>query len=518
MGGELMACAEMDWGCRIGNLPGDWIKGTAGQTIQALADAISQSAGQTLSALGSFWVALPTPDLVGGDRQVVATAPPSEEFETLLSWCIWISLAICILSLFAVGARLVIRPRDAAGSVSRLGIVLGAVVLVSAAVSIISAVMQNQPPANVSSPVAFIQSSLTFYVGGMAIFGVVIGAGRMAWNQRMAPGRDLLQSLLTLTVVSGSGLVAIQLAVVAADGLAAWVLSSSTVGTDFGQNMISLVLLPAGQGGTLGPILVIVLGVIALLASLVQIALMVIRGAMLVLLAGIFPLSASFTNTNTGKAWFQKCVSWLIAFLLYKPAAAVVYATAFQLAGGEQTPDATGLLKIVTGVVMMVMALVALPALMKFIAPMVSQTGSGDAAIALAAAGGGAIGEIATGAIKRASLRGNGGGGSESSIPEPSGSKTPSSEAASVSGSPMPSAATATGGGSASAAGSGAAASGSAATASSAAAAGGGAAAAAGPVGIAVVAAQKVGEAGKKGADAMKGAAEDAAGGGPTGS
>lgn len=514
-----MACGEMDWGCRVGSLPGDWIKGTAGQTIQALADAISQSAGQTLSALGSYWVALPTPDLIGGNEAVVAAAPPSVEFQTILSWCIWISLAICILSLFAVGVRLVLRPRDAAGSISRVGIVLGAAVLVSAAVSIISAVMQNPTPTNASSPVAFIQSSLAFYVGGMAVVGVVIGAGRMAWHQRMAPGRDMVQSLLTLIVVSGSGLVAIQLAVVAADSLASWILTSSTKGTDFGQNIIDLVLLPTGQAGAIGPILVIILGIIALLASLVQIALMVIRGAMLVLLAGIFPLSASFTNTATGKAWFQKCVSWLIAFILYKPAAAVVYATAFQLAGSEQTPDASGLLKIVTGVVMMIMALVALPALMRFIAPMVSQTGSSDAAIALAAAGGGALSEIATGAIKRASIGNNSSSqAGVSSAPDASGSKTPTSSRAAETGSLSPSAESAGASLKASSAGGGSAVSGSAAAGSGVAATGGSAAAAAGPVGIALVAAQKVGEAGRKGADALKGAAEDAAGGGPTGS
>ncbi|MEC5184876.1 hypothetical protein RCH12_002347 [Cryobacterium sp. MP_3.1] len=345
-----MACAPIDWGCQLAEAPGEWLKSAAGQSIQALADAISQSVGQTLATLGSVWATVPTPDLIGGSSAIAVTSPVSTEFETLLSWSMWISLAICMLSLFVVGVRLVIRPKEAASSISRLGVVLGAVLLMSAAVGVVSVILQNPRTTNASSSVAFIQSSLTYYVGGMAILSIIIGGGRMAWHQRLGPGRDLFQSLLTLTVVSGAGLAAIQLAVVSADSLASWILSSSTEGTDFGQNLVTLMALSGTATGALGPIVVIVLGLIAMLASLVQIALMVVRGGMLVLLAGIFPLAASFTNTATGKAWFQKCMSWLIAFILYKPAAAIVYATAFQLVGSDLSiGDETGLLKIVTG-------------------------------------------------------------------------------------------------------------------------------------------------------------------------
>jgi hypothetical protein len=62
--------------------------------------------------------------------------------------------------------------------------------------------------------------------------------------------------------------------------------------------------------------LVIVLGLIASLAAFVQIVLMVARSGMLVILAGILPISAAATNTEMGKGWFRKCVGWLVAFLL----------------------------------------------------------------------------------------------------------------------------------------------------------------------------------------------------------
>ena len=56
---------------------------------------------------------------------------------------------------------------------------------------------------------------------------------------------------------------------------------------------------------------------------------------MLVILAGILPTTAAFTNTEMGRQWFQKAVGWTIAFILYKPAAAIVYSVAFLLMGNN---------------------------------------------------------------------------------------------------------------------------------------------------------------------------------------
>jgi len=76
---------------------------------------------------------------------------------------------------------------------------------------------------------------------------------------------------------------------------------------------------------------------------------------MLVILAGVLPTSASFTSTEIGKAQFQKLVAWLIAFMLYKPAAAIVYATAFKLSGVNLFGD-DGLISLVTGMMLMVLS------------------------------------------------------------------------------------------------------------------------------------------------------------------
>ena len=59
-----------------------------------------------------------------------------------------------------------------------------------------------------------------------------------------------------------------------------------------------------------GVFILIVLGLIGLIASLVQIVLMVVRSGMLVILAGILPTTAAFTNTEMGQAVVPES-SWL---------------------------------------------------------------------------------------------------------------------------------------------------------------------------------------------------------------
>jgi type IV secretion system protein TrbL len=508
-----MACDQWDFVCKAKEGLGDIASGAAQDALQQLVDNIVEGVGKAFAALGSIWVLIPTPVLTGGGEtdanKSAEGASGSSGFTEILGWVVWIGLAVCIMSLIAAGALLVINHRrgQTAAHMGGIGVTLAAVILISGASSIVAAIIPGMGTSGATDAVGYIQDSLWWYVAGFAVLSVIIAGIRMAWTQRLQPGKDLLQSLLTLIVVSSAGLTGIALAVAAADGFSVWILDGAT-DVDFGTNIINMLSITSQSG--LGLIAVLLVGTLAILFSYVQIALMVIRGGMLVLLAGIFPISAAFTNTETGRAWFKKCTGWLIAFILYKPAAAIVYAAAFKLTSSNIfEDDGTGLVKIITGLALMAMALVALPALMKFVAPMVAQAGGGGGAgMALAAAGGAAGAEIATGAIKKASSGGGmGGGGGGDSSPAATGSKTTGAKP--QTSSPVPVGAPAGGGNTAAAVGGKTAAG---------AGAGSGVAAAAGPVGIGIVAAQKAGEAGKKAADAVKGATEDAANGGPTGS
>jgi len=370
-----------------------------------------------------------------------------------------------------------------------------------------------------SGPVSFLQNGLGTWTLTLAVLAVILGGIRTVWEQRGGPLKDMLRSLLTLTLVSGLGLGVIAILVVAADAFSASIISTATDGKGFTEALKLLVL--TNSAGT-AVFLMIVLGLIGLLTSLVQIVLMVVRSGMLVILAGILPTTAAFTNTEMGRQWFQKAVGWTLAFILYKPAAAIVYAVAFKLMGSSNGTN--GLADSITGFALMVVAVLALPALMRFVTPMVGAVAAGSGG---GAAAGAAMGAVATGAVSM----GHAGSGRGNASPTPASSSSGSgASAGSASGSsgsggggggsarPSPAAGrppASTGGASGTASG---------AAASSGAASGGAAAStagtAAGPVGAAAVAgirvATRAGQAVRQGAQDSTG--QSATPEGPSGS
>ncbi|MBE0011682.1 hypothetical protein DXT87_18195 [Arthrobacter sp. AET 35A] len=418
-----------------------------------------------------------------------------------------------------------------------------------------------------SPTVAFLQSGLWYWTATLAVLGVIIGGTRMVWEQRGSHIRELLRSLLTLTLVSGMGLGTIAFLIVASDGFSSWIIDRATAGNGFASGLQAMLI--TGQGDT-AIFMVIILGLIGILTSVVQIVLMVVRSGMLVLLAGILPTTAAFTNTEMGKQWFQKTIAWTLAFILYKPAAAIVYAVAFQLIEGGEMAGFTGTLNSITGLALMVVALFALPALLRFVTPMVGAVASGGGGGGMAAgAGAAAMAAMPSGARSLGSAgrgsgsasptpassssgggSGSGGGGSKSSPPGSSTSGNSSGGAAptpggssggkagsAAGGAPALAAAASSGANKAAGGGGGAPASsgggngvptgglsGGGAAASGGGAAGGGASgaaagarvgAAAGPAGAAAGAAVA---AASKGAQAVRQVSDEAAGDGPSGS
>lgn len=238
------------------------------------------------------------------------------------------------------------------------------------------------PDGHASATVAFLQGQLVYVVGFCAVMALVIGGARLAWEGRHEPAQDVLRGLMTLAVVSACGLAAIGLLVSGSDQLAEHIIDVSTQGNGFGKNLSTLLAL----SGSMAPFLVVVLGVLALLVSLVQVGLIVFRAAALVMLAGFLPLAASFTSTPTGRQWFKRYTGWAIALVAYKPTAALCYAAAFQLLGSREF-NADGVLSVLVGLALMTMAVVALPALLKFLAPAVQ-------AISLGGGGGGGRGAV----------------------------------------------------------------------------------------------------------------------------
>jgi type IV secretion system protein TrbL len=513
-------CAPFDLVCGGGEIIGGVVSKASNDALQELTNQVLEGFGKVLGSIGTMWVSVPTPVLTAGDaRSEGQGAPPGvESFTTILDYVTYIGMSLAVFSLVALGVLVAIRTRrgEEMRNVGSLGIIFIAVLLISGASALVGGLLGATAPEGSSSAVGFLQNSLWYYVGALAVLSVIIGGIRMAWEQRAQPGKDLVQSLITLVVVSGTGLAVLTLGVAAADAFSVWVLDGATDcsvsdagnSTCFGTNLGEMLAIGTSVSPGVGLIGTLILASLALLMTYVQVALMVVRGGLLVILAGVLPLTASFTNTQMGKQWFGKVIGWSIAFILYKPAAALIYAAAFQLAGSDAfQDDGQGLWAILTGLALMLMALVALPALLKFVAPMTGVlSGGGNSGMALAAAGGGAAGELASGAIRRARSASPQFAGGSAAMSAPSGSSS-------------------TGAGrSAAAAPVRAGVGGRAATAPTAGTAGGavaaGGAAAAGPAAPVLIGAKVAGGVAKGAADtarsAVRGATEDSSG--PTGS
>ena len=223
-----------------------------------------------------------------------------------------------------------------------------------------------------NTPAVWIQQHTNFIMVFIASLAVIVGAVQMAISHRGEPARDILKSLVTLVVVTGSATVFAGTLISAADGFSTWIINSALKKDDhnYAKNLLDVMDEPFGW------LLVIFVGILMVITAIIQLALMIVRYGMLVLLVGVLPLTAAATNTEMGMMWFKRSLAWLAGFIIYKPVAALIYATAIYLMSAPDVKDAPNgtpqTLKIVMGVTMMILAVVALPAILRFVSPRTS--------------------------------------------------------------------------------------------------------------------------------------------------
>ncbi len=232
-----------------------------------------------------------------------------------------------------------------------------------------------------ASPTRWISDHLNFIVMFTLVLSVLIACGRLIVSQKHDHLVELGKSLLRVTVVSTAGAFILNYGIEMGDLFSAWILDQ----VDFQANQ-TLGLMALNQPG-----LIFILAIIVLLVQIIQLGLMIVRGGMLIFLAGVWPLSAAASNTDTGRQWYLKTTAWLLAFLLYKPVAALIYAASMM--SMSATNDITTQ---IAGIFMMILAVAALPALMRFMVPATAAMSGGNAGAMAGAMVGAAV---ATGAV-----------------------------------------------------------------------------------------------------------------------
>ncbi|QYX78135.1 hypothetical protein [Streptomyces akebiae] len=255
--------------------------------------------------------------------------------------------------------------------------------------------------ATAGSPIGQITAEVNWIVAYVAVASLLLAAIRMAVDRKGQSMRQAFMGMWKVILVGAASVPVVTALMKASDAYAKDVYARSNLG-DKAAEMLGVLTL--NQPG-----LVLIFGLLVMLSSFVQIVLMYIRIGVLIMLVGTLPLAAASSMTGWGEGWWKKHIGWLAAWLLYKPAAALIIYSATAM-----TKDTKDLNQVIAGMGMLIMAVFALPALLKLIVPATAALGgTSGGTVALGAANNMASGavSIAGSAVGAAGQSGGGGGG-----------------------------------------------------------------------------------------------------------
>lgn len=228
-------------------------------------------------------------------------------------------------------------------------------------------------------------------------FSIVISALRIGIARAQAAAEHaeeafkmLARSTMT-TWVAGTAILA---GARMTDRLSAWIIDDATDGNARGAAEL---LVNTHRFGVYGPGFIFLVTIVGILGALAMTVLTIIRQALLVVAVGVYPLTAAASGTTGGRQAYQKLGAWIIAFLLFKPVAALVYMIAFVTADQTNSEASQGEAssfdsahRALIGVVLLCSVAFVLPALVRLVVPALSVIGSGGSGAGAAGIAGGA--------------------------------------------------------------------------------------------------------------------------------
>ncbi|MGW5453120.1 hypothetical protein [Nocardia sp. NPDC003979] len=216
--------------------------------------------------------------------------------------------------------------------------------------------------------------------------GIFTGSMVMMVTRRTEPGAQILLGGVKYIVISSMALIVLSGAIHAGDDFAHQMIDTDA--NQFGQRVQAM--LGTSTIGNSGGVLL--LGIVAFLLGAIQWVMGFVRQAGIVVLYNLILFAAAGQLTTWGRQWFPRIAATCVALILYKPMAAYIYSLGFALIGEEQS-----LTTLVTGLMVVALAVIALPALLKFFDFMGMHVSGGSGALGIAVGGlaGGALGAAA---------------------------------------------------------------------------------------------------------------------------
>lgn len=234
-------------------------------------------------------------------------------------------------------------------------------------------------------------------VGLIMMTGILTSAIAMMISRRMQPAAEILMGGVKYILISSLAMVVLRGAIHAGDDFAQQIVEDGA--NEFGQRIQAML----GTATLRNPAGVMFLGLLTAILSFIQWVMGFIRQAGIVVLYSLILFAAAGQLTSWGKQWFPRIAGACIALVLFKPIAAMIYSIGFKLIGTEQSMST-----LVTGMMVITLAVIALPAMMKFFSFVGLQVGGGPGPGAVLA---GVIAGGAGGAKLAGDLFGGGGSG-----------------------------------------------------------------------------------------------------------
>jgi type IV secretion system protein TrbL len=262
--------------------------------------------------------------------------------------------------------------------------------------------MEVPPPSLASAALANLQQDLSWFVWIFAVIGFLFGLVRLLVTEDVRSGVvNLVKPIVNLVLATGVYMLAVPILLEAGDATSRWLLDRSTDGNAAFDTLVPPQAALAGNNGV-----AFVVYLLMLLGAAVNFLFMVFRNLMLLILMAFIALLAAASGTEAGAQAWRKANGFLIALLLFKPVAAGIYALGFRMmvddADLTQTSDlAAGLVSALMGLLILVLAALALPMLIKFVSPAAAAGAgafSGGAALAGAAGVAAGVAVLAGGA------------------------------------------------------------------------------------------------------------------------
>lgn len=249
-----------------------------------------------------------------------------------------------------------------------------------------------------------ISDQIQWVVAYVAVGSIIYASIRMAIERKGQSGTTALKGIMRLILVAGGGSWVVTRLAIVSDDYTAHLFANAT---------LKVLSNSVCGGGAIEAFLMLVLAFLLIIAAIVQLILLYVRLGVVILLLGTLPLAAVASMTDWGMSWWRKHIGWLIAWLMYKPAAALImFAGVTMVNSGSNDRGSFAMQDApidfekatsnanmrIAGIAVLLLSAVALPALLKLVMPATAALGTGGAGATTAVAGAAATGAMSIGA------------------------------------------------------------------------------------------------------------------------